>query len=100
MVKAGGVEPEQCPSKLVDHDFDVVNKVDYQVWSGGEGMILHHAHDQGGAIKAAPILTSQHGFKLDFRSVVHSVVVVAPENAWYLLCIRFSSYYIDSYSHS
>jgi hypothetical protein len=78
MVKAVGMEPEQCPSKLVDHDFDVTNEVDYQVWSGGEGMILHHAHDQGGAIKAAPILTSQHGFKLDFRSVVHSVVVVAP----------------------
>lgn len=80
MVKAGGVEPEQCPSKLVDHDFDVTNEVDYQVWSGGEGMILHHAHDQGGAIEAAPILTSQHGFKLDFRSVV-----VAPKNAWCLL---------------
>jgi hypothetical protein len=85
MVKAGGGEPEQCPSKLVDHDFDVMDEVDYQVWSGGEGLILHHAHDQGGSIKAAPIQTSQHGFKLDFRLVVHSVVVVTPENTCYLL---------------
>ena len=36
-----------------------------------------------------PIQTSQHGFKLDFRSVVHSVVVVTPLNTCYLLMQYF-----------
>ena len=76
MVKAGGGEPELCPSKLIDHDFD--DSVNFQIWSGGDGIILHHTHDMGGAIKAASIQTAWHGFKLDFRSVVHSVVVVTP----------------------
>jgi hypothetical protein len=39
--RAGVVgEPAQCPSKLVDHHFD--DQVDFQVWSGGEGIIVHH----------------------------------------------------------
>jgi hypothetical protein len=64
MIKATG-ELEQCPSKLVDHDFDV--DVPFQVWSGGEGIIVHDTHDQGGAIKVGPITRRDgQGFKLDF----------------------------------
>jgi len=46
-------EPAQCHSKLIDHNFD--DQVDFQVWSGGEGIIVHHLHDQGGAIEAGHV---------------------------------------------
>jgi hypothetical protein len=64
MIKVAG-EPEQCPSKLVDEDFDA--DVPFQVWSGGEGNIVHQTHDQGGAIQVGPITRRDgQGFKLDF----------------------------------
>ncbi len=78
-------EQAQCPRELVDHNFD--DQVDFQVWSGGKGIIMHHLHDQGGAIEAGPVKFDWQGFKLDFRSVAHSVVV-APMNT-YLLVYSF-----------
>jgi len=79
-------EQAQFPRELVDHNFD--DQVDFQVWSGVKGIIMHHLHDQGGAIEAGPVKFDWQGFKLDFRSVAHSVVVVAPMNT-YLLVYSF-----------
>ena len=80
----GGEPGQQCPRKVVDHNFDDV--VDYSVWSGGEGMILHHTHDLGKAIVLDGLGRGEQGFRLDMSDIVKECPIIA--NATYLVTMR------------
>ena len=80
----GAVPSQQCPRKLVDHNFD--DTVDYRVWSGGEGMILHHTHDQGKAIVLDGLGRVEQGFRLDYSDIIKGCPIIA--NATYLVTMR------------
>jgi hypothetical protein len=80
----GAVPSQQCPRKLVDHNFD--DTVDYRVWSGGEGMILHHTHDQGKAIVLDGLGRVEQGFRLDYSDIIKECPIIA--NATYLVTMR------------
>jgi len=77
-------EQAQFPRELVDHNFD--DQVDFQVWSGVKGIIMHHLHDQGGAIEAGPVKFDWQGFKLDFSEIATQCPLIA--GATYLVTLR------------
>ena len=77
-------QPAKCPCKLVYNNFD--HTVDYRVWSGGEGMILHQTHNQGKAIVLDGLGVVKQGFRLDYSDIIKGCPIIA--NATYLVTMR------------
>ena len=78
------VPSQQCPRLLVDYNFD--DTIDYRLWSGGEGMILHHTHNQGKAIVLDGRGRFEQGFRLDYNGSINVCPIIA--NATYLVTMR------------